>query len=42
MTEEEIRKLFKEIEELKRQIDQLKRNYTEILKILRKIHDEVQ
>jgi len=42
MTEEEIRKLFKEIEELKRQIDQLKRNNTEILKILRKIHDEVQ
>ena len=42
MTEEEIRKLFKEIEELKRQIDQSKRNNIEILKILRKIHDEVQ
>lgn len=42
MTDEEIRKLFKEIEDLKYQNDQLKRNIVEILKILRKIYDEVQ
>lgn len=42
MTDEEIRKLFKEIEDLKSQNVQLKRNMIEILKILRKINAEIQ
>ena len=42
MTDEEIRKLFKEVEDLKNQNNQLKRNMNEVLKLLQKIYVEVQ
>jgi len=42
MTDEEIRKLFKEVEDLKNQNNQLKRNMNEVLKLLQKIYAEVQ